>query len=362
MINVVGPLLGTQGYTIHTKNLVNALSKITDVRVTTFVPPGAEAQLSDKEVSLIKKKPEKGETNLIITTPFNWRLSLGKRNWVYLVWEGDKIPKSFVEECLNPDIEYILVPSEHTKKAIFMTALSIDDGGATDLDLRGKVKVIPHGVNLDLFYPKPEDIPKPFTFLANKGFRNLEDRGGIQYLMKAYLEEFTPKDNVELLVKINPVYGVPDLNQVFSQLAPKNKKLPKVSVITDSYKYEDMVKLYHKGHVFVSPTRSDAFNIPCLEAMACGIPVLTTNFGGQTDFLNDDNGWLIDGELKKVEHEIMYEEIKWLTPDMDKLKQTMRHIYSNQNEIKVKGKKSLEKAKEFTWDITAQKIKDLANI
>ena len=50
-----------------------------------------------------------------------------------------------------------------------------------------KIKIIQHGVNLDLFYPK--DKPEKFTFICNKGFRHLEDRGGIQYAIRAYLED-----------------------------------------------------------------------------------------------------------------------------------------------------------------------------
>ncbi len=37
------------------------------------------------------------------------------------MWEGDKVPESYIDEIRNPDIEYILVPSEHTKQAILNT-------------------------------------------------------------------------------------------------------------------------------------------------------------------------------------------------------------------------------------------------
>lgn len=240
-----------------------------------------------------------------------------------------------------------------------------------------KLTKIPHGVDLNIFKPlenspqekalegrrlKPVDVGSPkdvdtFKFLCNKGFRNLEDRGGIQYAIKAYFEEFSSQDNVELIVKLNPAYGLPDLNRLTEQLKPSKENLPKITFDITNYKYEDLVKLYTSADVFVSPTRAESFNIPCIEAMACGLPVITTNFGGQTDFCDDQTGWVIGGELKPVEWEIMYEEVQWLTPDINELKQAMREAYGETR--KEKGQKALERAKEFTWENSAKKIVNL---
>lgn len=284
-----------------------------------------------------------------------WRLNThAKRNWVFLVWEGDKVPKYFLEECMNLNIEYIFVPSEHTKRAIINTEADLEIVVNTVIP---KIKVIPHGVDIKKFYPK--DKPEKFTFVANKGFRNLQDRGGIQYLIRAYMEEFTKEDNVELLLKINPAYGIPDLNTLLPQLKPREDNLPIMNIDTQNYPYEKLVDLYNKGHVFVSPTRAEAYNLGCIEAMACGLPVITTNFGGQTDFVNTDNGWLVGGELKTVEHEIMYEGIKWLTPNIEELRRSMREAYENKELVKQKSEKSILIAKENTWDKTSEMIKIL---
>ena len=63
MFNVIGPILGRQGYSINVRGLANALSKITDVRLTTNLIPGWESQVNDKELEMIKKKVEKDEIN-----------------------------------------------------------------------------------------------------------------------------------------------------------------------------------------------------------------------------------------------------------------------------------------------------------
>lgn len=120
-MNIIGNIFDSSGYSIHTRELANALSKKTDVSLQVGLIPNWEREVNDKELEMIKKKPD-NEINLIITNPMFWRLHTeAKRNWVYLVWEGDKIPDCYLDECLNPEIEYIFCPSEHTMKALLNT-------------------------------------------------------------------------------------------------------------------------------------------------------------------------------------------------------------------------------------------------
>ncbi len=197
---------------------------------------------------------------------------------------------------------------------------------------------------------------KPFVFLMNKGFRNLEDRGGMQFGIKAYLEEFKSDDNVELIIKLNPAYGIPDMGSLISQLNVNKSNTLKIRVDTTNYKYEELVKLYNQADVFVSPTRAESFNIPGAEAKACGLMTIQTGFGGQTDYMKEGTDLFVDYDLAKVEHEIMYEECSWAKPRIEDLRKKMRWCYENQEEVRRRGLQAREEIKEFTWDITADKI------
>jgi len=362
MINIIGSFLGTSGYDIHCRELANALSKLTDVKITTPLQPNWEREVSDKELEMIKKTDDL-EINLIITNPIYWKVNCSaKRNWVFLVWEGDKVPDHFIEECKNPDIEYIFVPSNHTLQAVLKTIIDNRTIEKAPKWLE-KLKIMPHGVDMNKFYPKNKirvdnlnnENVVPFTFLANKGFRNLEDRGGIQYLLKAYLEEFTKEDNVKLIIKINPAYGV-NL-KLFDEFDKKNK--PKIKIISDNYDYDKLVNLYNQCDVFVSPTRAESFNLPCIESLACGKPVITTQFGGQAEYVTNENGWIIDGEMTEIKHELQYEGISWITPNIKELRKAMREAYNNPKRVLSKGLKGLETARLYSWDKTAKKIVSL---
>lgn len=389
MINVIGQLLGSSGYANHTRGLVNELNKLTECKLTTNLVPGFERQVNDQELEMIKRQ-EDYDINLIITHPLHWRANLSaKRNWVYLVWEGDKIPQWILEECMNENIEKIIVPSQHTRQAVANTTYSEEHNKIID-----KLVVIPHGHNPEVFYPispvkyegllgdlqdvthaeKIEADPSlkdgevkvtfsPFRFLANKGLRNLEDRGGLQYLIKAYLEEFTKKDNVELTLKINPAYGIPNLLEMFPEL--KNPDNPKIIYIHEEYTTKQLNELYNQCDVFVSPTRAEAFNIPCLEAMACGKPVITTNYGGQTDYVIDgQTGVLLDYDLVDVTHEVEYEETKWAIPKHEDLRKALRSLYQHRDNTnwRAQSNNCIEEARKLTWANTAKQIYEMSKL
>jgi glycosyltransferase involved in cell wall biosynthesis len=221
-----------------------------------------------------------------------------------------------------------------------------------------KIKIIPHGVDLNLFYPKEK--PDKCIFIANKGLRGPEDRGGIQYLIKAYMEEFNDED-VELILRINPAYGLINMEQLMSAMnIEKKEKYPKITINDKPMEYKDLVKFYNQGTVFVSPSRGDAFNIPCIEAMACGMPVITTNFGGQAEFCNETNSWIIGGEMAEVKWDMMYEGISWLTPDINQLKKMMREAFNNPEQVQRKGIQGVETAKQFTWENSAKQLINLS--
>jgi glycosyltransferase involved in cell wall biosynthesis len=352
-IALIGTIIGSTGYDIHTRNLANALNKIIPVRLITGIPPGMNLNLTDSELGMLKRPQIKDEVNLIITHPMHWKLNLGKRNFVYLIWEGDSVPKHIANECANPEIEKIIVPSNHVKDALIKSADTIQFA-----DIFDKVVVVPHGINPELF--KPEVKPKKCVFLANKGFRNLEDRGGIQYLIKAYLEEFTNKDPVELIIKINPAYGIINFQEVLKDsFFPQKTNSAPIHIDVGLYDYEKLPQLYNKATVFVSPTRAEAFNIPCLEAMGCGLPVITTNFGGQTDYVNDKNGWIVGGELTEIKHELQYEGTKWLTPDISELRNALRQALNKPDEVFSKGMRANLDAQSYTWDKSARLIREL---
>lgn len=359
-INIIGSFFGIDGYSNHTKQLANTLNKLEDVEITLTVdkPQGWERLINDDELQMLLGKPDECDINLMIGTPSFWPLYMNQNKPFigFCVWEGDKIPEGWIKNMSHPNCKQIWVPSEHTENAI-LNIFGLDQETKNQDSFCNKIKIVPHGVNPNIFNSKNKPDDK-FRVLCNKGFRGELDRGGIQFLIRAFMEEFNENDNIELIVKVNPAYGVGMTQQIINQYSKSigEKKYPKIALVEDNMKYEDLNNLYNSANLFVSPTMAEAFNLPCIEAQACGLAVVTSDFGGQTDFCNDKTGWILkEGGMFEVQHEVQYEGISWKKQSIPELRKVLRYCYNNQDEVKSKGLKALENSKQWSWDESAKK-------
>lgn len=200
---------------------------------------------------------------------------------------------------------------------------------------------------------------KPFIFLGCKGWsKGILDRGGIQFLIQAYIEEFTKKDNVLLKLKINSAYNTSNWNikdEINKLGIKKNKESPLIMCSNNNVSYSKLPQ-YYKGNVFISTSMGEAFNLPCLEAMACGIPVITTNFGGQLDFINEKNGWLVPYKLIESYDLPINEGINWALPNIKELRKIMRFVYENSDKVKEKSQQTYITASQYSWTNSAEKL------
>ena len=83
-------------------------------------------------------------------------------------------------------------------------------------------------------------------------------------------------------------------------LIPELKKQAQELGATDSVRFLGRVAEDEKFHLlrmsdaFISTSQHEGFGLVYLEAMACGIPVVCYDYGGQTDFLTDgETGYLV---------------------------------------------------------------------
>jgi len=359
-INIIGDIFSTTGYASHTRNLVNALYKIADVKLSTQLMQGWERMVNDNELDMITKQGKENDIQIIITTPHMWKLFLGTGiNCAYCVWEGSKVPLSYIDEMLNPKIDLIFVPSEHTKQAIENTINDYEKEIMTStqgLEILDKIKVIPHGVDLSIFKSLEKKHDK-FTFVCNKGWRGSSwDRGGVQYMIKAFNEEFTMEDNIRLIVRLNPAYISPQMLQQSVQQLNLQANKADIQVMLENVPYDKLCDFYNLGDAYICPTRSEAFDLGSGEAMACGLPVIATNYGGQIEHMDSTCALFVDAELSEVKEDIMYEGIEWATIVINDLRKKMRWCYEHQDRVKEMGLKAKEFITIFTWNNSANRI------
>ena len=82
----------------------------------------------------------------------------------------------------------------------------------------------------------------------------------------------------------------------------QKKELPnEILGITRTNDINELVEIYSAADVFVNPTLEDNFPTTNLEALACGLPVITFDTGGSGESIDSSTGFVVDtGDISSV--------------------------------------------------------------
>jgi glycosyltransferase involved in cell wall biosynthesis len=92
-----------------------------------------------------------------------------------------------------------------------------------------------------------------------------------------------------------------------------------ISVIPGNIDRTQLRLLYGIADCYVSPYRAEGFNLPVLEAIACGKPVIVTRGGATDDFCDDDLACRIEGRAGTREDQANGSLARFIEPNADEL-------------------------------------------
>ena len=121
-----------------------------------------------------------------------------------------------------------------------------------------------------------------------------------------------------------------------------------------------MVQLYKSVDAFVLSSRGEGWGRPYMEAMAFGLPVIGTNWSGNTEFMNKDNSFLLDiNRLVTIrDNEIQsYLGHQWAEPSKDQLITLFREVFSNPQKAKEIGARA---KKDVTENFSLEAVAKIA--
>ena len=267
---------------------------------------------------------------LRISSPFKSAITPGQRTLTFMVTEC-----GLVDECFDAPPADPLAFTRDANRIITPSAWSRDrlvDGG---MDPAGIV-VVPHGVKVDTFTPlQPADrvagraalgIGDDEILFLNVGVATWNK--GLDLLIKAFAQVRRQHPRVRLLLKDHKaLYGI-GADRTLAQVARENpglidsQVLAGISVVSGSLDQGQLRALYGIADAYVSPYRAEGFNMPVLEAMACGTPVIVTGGGATDDFCPPAlSVRLPSREGTKADEPAMFG--RFLVPEHDALVQAM---------------------------------------
>lgn len=121
----------------------------------------------------------------------------------------------------------------------------------------------------------------------------------------------------------------------FPHLSKTIESLSRKGVISIDHRTVTAPGLYHKGMVYLYPSRLDGIGLTVPEALSCGLPVITTDCPPMNEFVSTDRGDLIEIASKSTRSDNYY----WpeTTCSIEALASSMESYYSNPLKIKTQS-------------------------
>jgi glycosyltransferase involved in cell wall biosynthesis len=142
-----------------------------------------------------------------------------------------------------------------------------------------RFRIIPNGINTDLFCPVPEIKRKRDRIIVtNSADTPLK---GLDYLLKAVAEISRTRSKIRLIV-----VGTPKKNGGIEKLIRK-LGIGEFVTFTGRISNDEFVRQYAKAFLAVVPSVYEGFGLPAGEAMACGLPVVSTTGGALSEVVGD---------------------------------------------------------------------------
>lgn len=250
-------------------------------------------------------------------------------------FEGEEWPKSWIPYCNMMD--EIWVPTKWDRQK------------AIKAGVNKPLYVIYQGIDTDYFHP----AMKPMKFEADQSFKFVVNaawlhRKNLPALIRTFAQEFTKNEDVCLIVKTMNVGLVKDVKEEIEKinLDPDGGW---VYIKEDVLPAEQMGCFYTGADCFVLPTHGEGWGLPIFEALACGIPVITTAYGAPNELLRDENKNPLPGvhlvDYKLVQARDNYEYLigaKWAEPNLMQLAKHMRNVYDHSKKEKKAALKTSE--------------------
>ncbi|MCW7541858.1 glycosyltransferase [Aquabacterium sp. A7-Y] len=256
---------------------------------------GAGFSAADSAVIDGLREPAPGERVdcvLRISSPFRAEPTSPVQTLTFMVTELGLSDKSFEpgsahSAAFTRDANLIVTPTAWSRDRL------VDYGFEA-----GRIRIVTHGVNTDTFHPL--SVAERAGNRANLGLAEDETvflnlgvatwNKGLDLVLMAFARLRRAGRRVRLILKDQRgLYGI-SVEQVLKDVCTRHPELftadtlGAIQVVSVNLSQAELRLLYGIADCYVSAYRAEGFNLPVLEAIACGTPVVVTDGGATDDF------------------------------------------------------------------------------
>ena len=238
----------------------------------------------------------------------NWKEKLSSMRW------HNFLP---MQKRVAPKLNKIICVSGPSKEDIIKEFM-VDDK---------KIEVILNGIDIDKFVPGSKDLVQVNKIITTAS-ADIPLKG-LKYLILALpkiLKSF-PKTTLTVI-------GKSPSNSEVSKIIDK-LDLNKIISFRSGISEDEIVHLYHSSEIAVIPSLYEGFGFGAGEAMACGVPLISTHSGGLKEVVGESAVEIMPSSAEEIEKAVIN-----LFKNREKMK-----------ELSKKGRQRMES--KFDWKLAA---------
>ena len=291
-----------------------------------------------------------------ISYPFDLAKTQSKKHFVQITSERNtklNIINGSPSDLSNRQYLKIITPSIWSKNGLIKTGFD-----------ENQIIIIPHGVNNKIFKKISENelnnlklklnIKKDDFVLTNVSA--MTGNKGIHFLITAYAILKQKLKNLKLILKDqSELYNIKAQTYIKIIQDTKYSKfitdevLKDIIFISENLDLKTLNQLYNLSNCYVSPYKSEGFNLPPLEAAAAGTPIIVTKGGSTDDYFTSEIGLQVESNL------IETEDKRFLEPNLDSLIDCITEVYNNtKNFGQIEGSKMIQN--NYSWTKITRKL------